>query len=272
MQLAGRTNCRFLVKTKITHLAVTGGRAPDRSMHIISIDDRDAVSRQRLDQTGMFVGNISDRSHEFLVLALRVVDDSDGRPGDLRQFRRFTRMIHANLDHTHAMRRAQRQQRQRQADVVVEIAACCQHGLVAVMRTQARRDHFLDCGLAVGTGHRNQWNMKLAAPVRSKCTQRDSGVFYRSDRQRGRTHMSALDQRGNSARSRSLRDKIMAVILFAAQCNKQIAGFQRAAVGADIRKPHIAAAQFAAEHGRGLTQSHHRTLPAKTARTTAASL
>ena len=156
--------------------------------------------------------------------------------------------------------------------MVVEIPAGCQHGLVAEMRTQTGRDHFLDRGLAVGAGHRNQRNIELPAPVRGQRAQRDGGVFDSGDGQRHSLRMAAINQRCDGTGSRGLGDKIMAVVAFAAQCNKQIAGFQRAAVRADIRKPHITAAQFAAEHGRGLAQSHHRTLPASTARTTAASL
>ena len=71
---------------------------------VVGIDHRDAALRQRADQRRVLGGDVGDAFHEFLVLALRVVDHADGRLRDRREFRGFARVVHSDLDHRGAMR------------------------------------------------------------------------------------------------------------------------------------------------------------------------
>jgi hypothetical protein len=61
-------------------------------------------------------------------------------------------MVHAHLDRGVAVRRAQPQQGQRHADVVVQVAFGGQHGGPARFGGQNRGQHFLHRGLAVAAG------------------------------------------------------------------------------------------------------------------------
>ena len=96
--------------------------------------------------------------HEFLVLALGVVDQGHRGAGHGCQRGNFAGVVHAHLQHRNAMRVRHAQQVQRHAYGVVEIAArgqCCL-ALPAHMRAQNGRDHLRDRGLAIAAGHGHQ--------------------------------------------------------------------------------------------------------------------
>jgi hypothetical protein len=79
--------------------------------------------RQRGDDAPFSRATASTPVHELLVLALRVVDQRHRGRAPARQHLDLARVVHAELDHRHAVQaRAQAQQRQRHADVVVQVA------------------------------------------------------------------------------------------------------------------------------------------------------
>ena len=85
--------------------------------------------------------------------ALGVVHQGHGGPRQARQVVDLAGMIHSHLDHRRPLRLAQLEQGQRQADVVVQVADRRQYPAgITEMRTQDRRTHFLDRGLAIAAG------------------------------------------------------------------------------------------------------------------------
>ncbi len=101
--------------------------APHVDERIVGVDHRDPAGGQRADQVCVLRGDVADGAHEFLVLALRIVDERDGRLRDRRELRRLAAVVHPELDHGDAVRAAEREQRQRQPDRVVEIAFGREH-------------------------------------------------------------------------------------------------------------------------------------------------
>ena len=81
-------------------------------------------------------------------------------------------MVHADLEHRDAMRRPQTEYRQRQADLIVEIA----HGRKHLFRTpfdaQDRRGHLLDRRLAVAADDGDDRQSEAPTPERGERSQR----------------------------------------------------------------------------------------------------
>ncbi len=105
--------------------ARAGDLAPDSGMGVVGRGRRRCRRRrQRLDRGAVLARDRLDGRHELLVLTLRVVDEGDRRRRDLpRGGRSRPTMVHAELDDRRRDAAvAQAQQRQRQADVVVEVA------------------------------------------------------------------------------------------------------------------------------------------------------
>ena len=72
----------------------------DVGARVVGVDDRDAVARQAPRSiSACSARDVVDAAHEFLVLALRVVDERDRRLRDAREVARLAAMVHADLDH-----------------------------------------------------------------------------------------------------------------------------------------------------------------------------
>ena len=109
-------------QAEVHHFAAPAQAAPVAGELIIGVDHGDAARREVTEHRAVFRRHISDRFHELLMLALRVVDQRHCRLGDVSKIVDLARMIHAELDHADNVVRAQAQQRERQADLVVQVA------------------------------------------------------------------------------------------------------------------------------------------------------
>src|SRR3546814_1364365 len=69
--------------------------------------------------------------HEFLMLSLGVIDQGNRRLGNTCQQRYFARMVHAQLKHGSAMLAVQTQYRPWCANIIIQVAAGRQTGLLA---------------------------------------------------------------------------------------------------------------------------------------------
>ncbi len=192
-------------------LSLARGVAPRVDMRVVGVEHGDPVFRQRAHEVRVLGGDLGHRAHEFLMLALRIVDERDGRLRDRRQRGRLAAMIHAELDRRDAMRGAQPQQRHRQADRVVEIALRREHGGVAEMRAQDGREHFLHGRLAVAADDDDDRNRELPPPVRGQRAQR--GLRISGDDEVAFDVVGTVggDQRGDGAPLEGRRDEIVAV-------------------------------------------------------------
>jgi len=159
----------------------------------------------------VLVRDLADRAHELLVLALGVVDHGDGRARDGGEHRGLAGVVHSDLDHRGTMRGAKAQQRQRQADRVVEVARGRQHRRVAEVRAQDGRDHLLDRRLAVAADHRDQRQREPLPPPRGKASQRRQRVGDDDQVPGQRLRARLGDHRCDGAARKRLGDEVVAV-------------------------------------------------------------
>ena len=243
--------------------AVAGcGHAPDARVRVVGREHGDAFGRQRVNHARVFERDRFDGRHEFLMLALGVVHHGDRRRGDFREQRGFARMVHAQFDHRQLMRGVQTEQRERHADLVVEVAGGRQARVLAERGGEDRRDHFLDRGLAVAARDGDERHAELAAPAARERAQRDARVGHA---QRGHVpaFRRARDERGRHVARRDVRQEVVRVETLALERDEQIAGAGAAAVGRHAFERDA----VVAEHGRagdqrgGFTQREHAHSP-----------
>ena len=213
---------------------------PHTAVGVIQRVNRHTIGRQGLQHGAVFLGHGLHGLHELLVLALRVVDQrhrgpsQTGQPGDLAG------VVHAQLHHADAMLRAQGQQCQRHADVVVEVAPGGM-GRIGGMRTQDAGDHLRHRCLAVAAGHRDQRQAQLRTPAGGEFAQGDAAVGHDQGRQtrsacRGLPRRLA-DHGGCTLRSR-LVNELVGVKPLATQGHEQVACLQAARIGVHTRHTH----------------------------------
>ncbi len=163
--------------------AIAGCRdAPDARVGIVSRKYRNTFRRQRVNHACMFERDGFDRRHEFLMLALCVVHHRDRRLGDLREQRGFVRMVHAKFNHRQLMRGLQTEQRERQANIVVEVASSREACIRADRSGEDRRDHFLDRRLAIAPRHSDERHAEFAPPAARQCAERDTRIGHAQSR------------------------------------------------------------------------------------------
>ena len=210
--------------------------------------------------------------HELEVLALRVVDQRHGGRRDAREVGDLARVVHAELDRAAAMLRAQAQQSERQADVVVEVAERREHRLVACVPPQDRSEHLLYGGLAVGAHDRDERRCKALPPVARKVAESQPRVLDHERRQRLLAGVAPVDHRRCGAARGSLREELVPVEALAAQRHEELPRAQLAAVRRYALERRVAARGARAEQRRCFPQRHHAPpLFASAARATAMS-
>ena len=134
---------------KSERLKRASGSLKNGKVGILGRQDGDAVFRQPLVNLGFGAGDVVHAIKPAAdVRAHGVVYQRHIGRGDARERCQLARMIHAHFNHGVAMLFAQIEQRERQADVVVEIARRCQHGIRAVRRAQNGCQHFFHRGFA----------------------------------------------------------------------------------------------------------------------------
>jgi hypothetical protein len=107
--------------------------------------------------------------------ALGIGDQRHGRRTNLCQIGDFAGVIHPHFDDSGTMRAPQAQQRQRQANIVIQVAPGRQDS-GAESGFENRRNHLLGRRLAVGAGHRDHWQRETGTPGRGQSTQRQAGI------------------------------------------------------------------------------------------------
>ncbi len=106
-----------------------------------------------------------------------------GDHADLRTHQRdgvgnFAETGGTQFDDRDTMPGTQLQQRQRRAEVVVQVAAGGQHAVFAVGGTQDAGEHFLDAGLAAGAGDRRHRAIEAVAVQRAEPPKRQTGIRH----------------------------------------------------------------------------------------------
>jgi hypothetical protein len=135
----------------------------------------------------------------------------------------LARMVHAQLDHREAVRGRQPQQRQRHADVVVQVAGRREPCVGADRCREDRRDHFLDGRLAVAARHGDERQREALAPAMRERAERGARLAAFDDRHReARRHVR--DQRRGCAARGHVAEEVVRVEALALQRDEQVAG------------------------------------------------
>ena len=234
---------------------------------VIGIEYGDAIAPERCEQLAFSARGPFETAEALEMLGTRVGDETDGGQSDAGKFGHIARMIGAHLNHRMPMALLQFEQRQRHADVIVEITARSQ------CRTTLREnggEHFFGAGLAVAAGDADQRRSEPMAPLPCGTLQRNQGVLHLHDREpRG---SCALSKRSGSTGSCSNIQKLVAIETRTAQGDKQLAGGNAPRIGRHGSELPILAVQLAAAVAREFTQAAHQAASAYTARTTCWSL
>ena len=153
----------------------------------------------------------------------------DGRARERDQLSHVADAIRAHLDHRAAMRGLEAHQRQRHADVIVEVAVG-RHARAPAR--QDRRRHLLGGGLAVAAADRRRWGWKIPrATPRASCCSAAQRVRHHDLRQRHRGQRP-IDDGAHRAARRARRRRIRAPSKFGPRSATNSApAVQRAAVG-----------------------------------------
>jgi hypothetical protein len=241
--------------------AIARQLAPDVRLRIVGVEDGDAARGQAGKDLTLGQCHILHRAEALEVRAQGIVHQRHGGCRQARQVVDLAAVAHAHLDHRRAMRVTQPEQRQRQADLVVEVAARGQHRLriAAEVRAQDRGAHFLDRGLAVAAGDAEQRNRKAGTPGGGQLAQRQARVVHHDQRQSGIGRgPAAFDHGAGGALGQHLAHEVMTVEAIALECDEQHAGSHGARVGADGVEHDIRAEMWHAYHRARLRKTHHR--------------
>ena len=206
------------------------------------------------------------------MLALCVVHEGNGGLRDVREIGDLALVVHAQLDRAPAVRLAHAQERERQADVVVEVAGSGEDRAFALAAAQDGSEHLLHRGLAVRAHHGDERGTEAQPPVPRQRAERKPRIVDHGDRQRKLAAVVALDERRCGLRRGRFCKKLVSVEALAAQRDKKLVGAQRARIRRHAAEARIGPAHAAAEHRRRFRELHHaRLLRASASRATAAS-
>ncbi len=245
-----------------------GRVAPHARVRVVGVDHRDAARRQRADRVGVLGGDLGDALHEFLVLALRVVDDA--RSSAARCAASSRRLA---ADGSCRARSRPRDAPRAAASSVsgrpialLRLPLRGEHRAGAVTRAQDRGDHLLHRRLAVAADDDDHAaaskrarqcaaSRPSAASGSATATRSPASAAPRDRprpaRPRRRARSAAATKSWPSKRSPRERDE-------------QVARRERARVGRDAREAHVAADDAAAaRRGAAVAVSIMRPLHAR---------
>jgi hypothetical protein len=233
-----------LIDAESTHHMRYRHGAPGIGVAVVGIDHGNAVRQQAGKDAAFFASHFVHVTHAFEVSALGIGDQGHGRRADRGQVGDFTGMVHAHLDHRRTVRGIQAEQRERQADVVVQVAARRQHG-IAELRLEDGCDHFLGCRLAIRAGNGDHRQREAGAPGGGEAAQPEAGVIDDDGGSAGRQFGGIGDHEGGGAAFPGLGKKIVGIETFTAERDEQLAGADGPGIGGNARQRDIGAHELA---------------------------
>ena len=148
-------------------------RLPVVEVLIVGVEHRDAGPCLAAEYFALATGHALDRAEAFEVRFAGVRDRHDVGFGQRRQIGDLTAGVSTHLDHGEAVGRLDARQRQRHADVIVEIAYC---GHRRARFSETRGSQFLQRRLAVAAGDTDDHGGLLPAPRGAETTERYARV------------------------------------------------------------------------------------------------
>ncbi|MNC11812.1 hypothetical protein D3C75_595200 [compost metagenome] len=154
------------------------------------------------------------------------------------------------LDDRRGVFRGNFEQRQRGAEVVVQVAT---RGQDRTAGAQDAGEHFLDRGLAAGAGDRYQPTAKRSAVERAELAKGQTGIGHHQLRQLDRLHL-VFHQRGGGTLAGHLLEIVVTVETLTTEGDEQLPRLDRAAVDADAVEEGIGPGQFSLQGSQHTAQ------------------
>ena len=208
-----------------------GARSDGWRKLVVRAQDQRAARLQRLGQHPLLPRDGLAAAHELEVRHADVRDDGHVRRGHRCERRDLAGVIHAHFKHAHLIAAPRPQERERDADVVVQIALGSRN---LKMFAEHRRRQIFRARLAIATRQPDGLERQRAAVVRREFLQTGERVRDEDDgevRRQIRGHF--LHHRARRAAPRGLGDESVRVEILPTQRHKKITGFERARVRAD---------------------------------------
>ena len=121
-----------LREAKSQYLANARQLLPKFGIQVLRRKHSHAIGGQTPNHFTIFEGHSFHCGHEFLVLTLRVVHQTNGGLRKTGQHLNLTRVVHAQFDHRTAMFWAQIEQSQWHTNFIVQVALCRQRGACSI--------------------------------------------------------------------------------------------------------------------------------------------
>ena len=240
-------------------------RAPERRELVVRVDDGGRPLGEAGDHLALGARHAFEAPEALEVLGAGIGDEANRGTRDVDQGRDLARVIGAHLHHRKAVRGLEAQQRQRHADVVVEIAA---RGETAARLSEDRGGHFLRGGLAVAAGDPDQRPAEGRAPAASRALERRLGVGHDDLRQRHR--LPGVDQRAGGPLAVRGGDELVAVEARSLEGDEQLPALERARVAHHVGVGGVGPREPPATGAREFDErALHAGRPASSATTTA---
>ena len=175
----GRTHVRVAIDPERDHASREPRQARDDA-RIIGVGDEQRRARRALENLRLCVGDRVDRGEEADVRLADVRPHAYVGLGDADERADFPGVIHPQLDDGNLRPPAQRDERQRQPDVVVQVPLVPDH---AVPRRQERARDFLRGRLPRAAGNRHDFGARLASDRPRERLEGDRRVIDFDDRE-----------------------------------------------------------------------------------------
>src|SRR3569623_3717472 len=158
---AGHRHHISLRQAETQYVARTDHTLPIRGKGIVDIEHGDAIARQRREQFALATRDAVEAAEAFEVRAARIGDDAGRGSSNVRDVGDLAQVIRAYLDHHVTVTLIESEQRERHAEIVVEIAF--RHQDLATL-AQDRGDHLFHRGLAVAARDADHGQVEPRAP------------------------------------------------------------------------------------------------------------
>ena len=161
LDVAALDVCRMVEAERQHAHAFLRFRAHARNVFIVGVEDDRAALGDGLDELALRLRDIFERAEELHVRLADIRDDADGRRRHRRHGLNLMEAAHADFDDGRRMRVIEAEQRQRQADFIVEIRLRLEHGTAC---GQHRRRQVFRRRLAVRARDGNDGDIEFFAP------------------------------------------------------------------------------------------------------------